>query len=101
MSYGRTAASQLGQCEPVYESMPGWSTPTRGVRRFEEAGNAGHFLIQAPQVADQVGYEGLVRGVIHRKRGVLDDDRFVDRFFPTEAILQEALGYGKHRCAGR
>lgn len=27
---------QLAACEPVYESMPGWSTPTRGVRRFEE-----------------------------------------------------------------
>jgi len=26
---------QLAQCEPVYESMPGWSAPTRGVRRFD------------------------------------------------------------------
>jgi adenylosuccinate synthase len=25
---------QLAQCEPVYESMPGWSTPTAGVRDF-------------------------------------------------------------------
>ena len=27
---------QLAACEPVYESMPGWSSPTKGVRRFEE-----------------------------------------------------------------
>jgi adenylosuccinate synthase len=27
---------QLSACVPVYESMPGWSTPTRGVRRFAE-----------------------------------------------------------------
>jgi adenylosuccinate synthase len=27
---------QLAACEPVYESMPGWSAPTKGVRRFEE-----------------------------------------------------------------
>ncbi len=27
---------QLAMCEPVYESMPGWSSPTRGVRRFED-----------------------------------------------------------------
>jgi adenylosuccinate synthase len=27
---------QLAQCEPVYESMRGWSAPTRGVRRFEQ-----------------------------------------------------------------
>jgi adenylosuccinate synthase len=27
---------QLAACEPVYESMPGWSTPTAGVRTFEQ-----------------------------------------------------------------
>src|SRR5712692_1626252 len=26
---------QLAQCEPVYESMPGWSAPTAGVRTFD------------------------------------------------------------------
>jgi adenylosuccinate synthase len=37
---GRTLAdfpsdvTQLGTCEPVYETMPGWSKPTKGVRRF-------------------------------------------------------------------
>jgi adenylosuccinate synthase len=28
--------AQLVACEPVYESMPGWTAPTRGVRRFED-----------------------------------------------------------------
>jgi adenylosuccinate synthase len=28
--------AQLSACEPVYESLPGWSTPTKGVRRFDE-----------------------------------------------------------------
>ena len=27
---------QLSACEPVYESMPGWSAPTAGVRAFEK-----------------------------------------------------------------
>jgi adenylosuccinate synthase len=27
--------SQLSTCTPVYESMPGWNTPTRGVRRYD------------------------------------------------------------------
>jgi adenylosuccinate synthase len=27
---------QLAACEPVYESMPGWSSPTAGVRTFEQ-----------------------------------------------------------------
>jgi adenylosuccinate synthase len=26
---------QLAQCEPVYESLPGWAAPTKGLRRFE------------------------------------------------------------------
>jgi adenylosuccinate synthase len=28
--------SQLAACEPVYESMPGWSMPSKGVRSFAE-----------------------------------------------------------------
>ena len=27
---------QLARCEPVYESMPGWSSPTKGVRQWNE-----------------------------------------------------------------
>ncbi len=27
---------QLSACEPVYESMPGWTTPTAGVRTFDQ-----------------------------------------------------------------
>jgi adenylosuccinate synthase len=26
---------QLAQCEPVYESMPGWDAPTKGLRHFD------------------------------------------------------------------
>jgi len=31
---------QLAQCEPVYETMPGWSGKTAGVRRFEDLPDA-------------------------------------------------------------
>ena len=31
---------QLAQCEPVYESMPGWSTPSKGVRTFQDLPDA-------------------------------------------------------------
>ena len=27
---------QLAACEPVYESMPGWSAPTKGIRRYAD-----------------------------------------------------------------
>ena len=32
--------SQLSSCTPVYESVPGWKTPTRGVRRYEDLPDA-------------------------------------------------------------
>ena len=32
--------AQLAACDPVYESMPGWSEPTRGVRRFADLPDA-------------------------------------------------------------
>ena len=28
--------AQLASCEPVYETLPGWTQPTRGVRRYED-----------------------------------------------------------------
>jgi len=28
--------AQLAACEPVYESMPGWAEPTKGVRSFDK-----------------------------------------------------------------
>ena len=31
---------QLALCEPVYESMPGWSAPTKGIRRFDDLPHA-------------------------------------------------------------
>ena len=27
---------QLAACEPIYETMPGWPSPTKGVRRFDD-----------------------------------------------------------------
>jgi len=32
--------AQLAACEPIYESMPGWSQPTRGIRRFSDLPDA-------------------------------------------------------------
>ncbi|MBI4286019.1 MAG: adenylosuccinate synthase [Chloroflexi bacterium] len=30
------SATVLAQCEPVYEELPGWQTPTSGIRHYEE-----------------------------------------------------------------
>jgi adenylosuccinate synthase len=32
--------TQLAACEPVYETMPGWSKPTKGLRRFADLPDA-------------------------------------------------------------
>jgi adenylosuccinate synthase len=43
---------QLANCEPVYESMPGWPTPTKGVRRFEDLPAAArHYIARLEQVS--------------------------------------------------
>jgi adenylosuccinate synthase len=44
--------AQLAQCEPIYETLPGWDTPTRGVRRFDELPeNARRYLAFLEQVS--------------------------------------------------
>jgi adenylosuccinate synthase len=44
--------AQLSACEPVYESLPGWSTPTRGVRRFADLPpNARRYIARLEEVS--------------------------------------------------
>src|SRR5436189_1799756 len=43
--------AQLAACEPVYESMPGWSEPTRGVRRYDDLPEkARHYIARLEEV---------------------------------------------------
>jgi adenylosuccinate synthase len=43
---------QLASCVPVYEAMPGWSTPTKGVRRFEDLpDNARRYIKRLEEVS--------------------------------------------------
>jgi adenylosuccinate synthase len=44
--------SQLAACEPVYESMPGWSQPTKGIRRFADLpDNARRYIARLEEVS--------------------------------------------------
>jgi adenylosuccinate synthase len=44
--------SQLAACEPIYESMPGWDTPTKGARRFSDLPeNARRYIARLEQVS--------------------------------------------------
>jgi adenylosuccinate synthase len=49
---------QLAACEPVYESMPGWSTPTKGVRTFDELPDAAKRYIA--RLEDVSGVRALI-----------------------------------------
>jgi adenylosuccinate synthase len=44
--------TQLAACQPIYESWQGWSTPTRGVRRFEDLpANARRYVARLEEVS--------------------------------------------------
>ena len=44
--------SQLAACEPVYESMSGWDSPTRGLRRFADLpDNARRYIARLEEVS--------------------------------------------------
>src|SRR3954470_18142702 len=44
--------TQLAACQPVYEAMAGWSTPTRGVRRFSDLpGNARRYIARLEEIS--------------------------------------------------
>ncbi len=43
---------QLAGCVPIYESMPGWGTPTKGVRTFAELpDNARRYIARLEEVS--------------------------------------------------
>ncbi|MFN7914778.1 MAG: adenylosuccinate synthase [Vicinamibacterales bacterium] len=45
-------AGQLANCVPVYESLPGWTEPTKGVRRFADLPeNAKRYLARLEEVS--------------------------------------------------
>ena len=44
--------TKLAKCEPVYESIPGWTTPTAGVRKFEQLPeNARRYIARLEEVS--------------------------------------------------
>jgi adenylosuccinate synthase len=70
--------SQLGQCEPIYESMPGWSTPTRGLRRYEDLPeNARNYVARLEQVSGVPA--ALISTGSERSDTILRDDVLSDK----------------------
>jgi adenylosuccinate synthase len=72
--------AQLEACQPIYETMPGWPTPTKGVRRFQDLpDNAKRYIARLEAVS------GVPAAIIStgsdRGETILRDD-----------IIQGALG---------
>jgi adenylosuccinate synthase len=75
--------AQLVVCEPVYESMPGWSTPTRGLRRFEDL----------PESARQ--YVARLEDVSGVPVAIVSTGSERDETILRTDVLQKA-GFGRH-----
>ncbi|MGE5814932.1 MAG: adenylosuccinate synthase [Acidobacteriota bacterium] len=72
--------AQLAACEPVYESMPGWSQPARGVRVFDDLPvEARNYIARLEQVT------GVPAAVIstgsEREDTIIRQDSIASRWF--------------------
>ena len=65
--------AQLAACQPVYESMPGWDRPTKGVRRFDDLPeNARRYVARLEEVTGVPA--ALVSTGSDRDETILRDD---------------------------
>ncbi len=70
---------QLAVCTPIYESMPGWTKPTAGIRRFEDLPeNARRYIARLEEVS------GVPAGII--STGSERDDTIVRQDVMRRAI---------------
>jgi adenylosuccinate synthase len=76
--------AQLTQCEPVYESMPGWTTPTAGVRDFDRLPAAARtYIARLEEVSG-------VRAAIVSTGSERDDTILRDDVLPIAGAAQPA-----------
>jgi adenylosuccinate synthase len=76
--------SQLARCQPVYESMPGWTAPTRGVRRFADLPDAARRYIARLEEVSGVRM-AIVSTGSERDDTILRDDVLQDCRMPSLA----------------
>ncbi len=65
--------AQLSQCEPVYETMPGWTAPTRSIRRFADLPDAARRYIARLEEVSGVP-AGIVSTGSEREDTIIRDD---------------------------
>jgi adenylosuccinate synthase len=64
---------QLASCEPVYESMPGWTAPTKGARRYQDLPEAARRYISRLEAVSGVPAAVISTGS-ERDDTILRDD---------------------------
>jgi adenylosuccinate synthase len=75
----------LAACEPVYEYVPGWSEPTRGVRDFVHLPSAAQRYVRALEQASGVPAAIISTGS-DRDETIVRDDSVVTEWFRSGAV---------------
>jgi adenylosuccinate synthase len=73
--------ARLASCKPVYESMPGWSSPTRGLRKFADLPEAARRYVSRLEEVSGVPV-ALVSTGSERDDTIFRKDVIVDRRLP-------------------
>jgi adenylosuccinate synthase len=70
----------LERCEPVYETVPGWSAPTRGIRRFDHLPEAARAYIRRLEEVSDIP-AAIVSTGSDRDDTIIRDDSVVSSWF--------------------
>jgi len=73
--------ARLASCKPVYESMPGWSSPTRGLRKFADLPEAARRYVSRLEEVSGVPV-ALISTGSERDDTIFRKDVIVDRRLP-------------------
>jgi adenylosuccinate synthase len=77
--------NSLGTCAPVYESWPGWRTPTRAVTRFEDLPvEARRYIARLEEVSGVP--VAIVSTGSDRSETIVRDDSIAARWFPEASV---------------
>ena len=75
----------LADCEPIYESIPGWSEPTKGVRDFASLPSAAQAYVRALEQASGVPAAIISTGS-DRDDTIVREDSVLSEWFRTGAL---------------
>jgi adenylosuccinate synthase len=75
----------LADCEPIYESIPGWSEPTKGIRDFASLPSAAQAYVRALEQASGVPAAIISTGS-DRDDTIVREDSVLSEWFRTGAL---------------